>query len=214
MDTAAVDIALLIVRLGLGLTLAAHGLDKFFGSMRIPGVAGWFETIGMKPGRLHAVLAASMEIIAGLLFAAGLVTTFAAAGFVGLMVVAALLVHAKGGFFITSGGWEYTFVLALVPVTTAMIGPGKWSVDELIEISNTESLEGLRTTGVPEEPVSGATATTEASLAEYLDGWWGLIIGAGGGVVAGLLLLAAFYRKPAAGSGGPAEPSNLGESAH
>ncbi len=196
MDTAAVDIALLVVRLGLGLTLAAHGLNKFFGGGRIPGTAGWFESIGMKPGKLHAILAASMETIAGLLFAAGLVTTFAAAGFVGLMVVAALLVHTKGGFFITSGGWEYTFVLALVPVTTAMIGPGKWSVDELIEISNTESIEGVR---IPEsgELVLGATDTTKATLAEYLDGWWGLIIGAGGGVVVALLLLAAFYRKPA-----------------
>ncbi len=165
------DIALLLVRVGLGVTLALHGYNKFFGGGKIPGTAGWFGSIGMRPGRLHAVLAASTEMGAGLLFAFGLLTSFAAAGFVGLMVVAALLVHRKSGFFIVSGGWEYTFILGFVPVCVAAIGPGELSVDHLIKLG-----------------------TDELPLHAYFDSYWGFIISAGGGVLAALLLLAIFYR--------------------
>ena len=55
----AYDVGLLILRLVLGLTLAAHGYNKFFGGGRIPGTAGWFESIGMKYGTFQAVVAAT-----------------------------------------------------------------------------------------------------------------------------------------------------------
>src|ERR1700751_3382991 len=84
----AYDLGLLILRLVLGLTLAAHGFNKFFGGGRIPGTARWFESIGMKHGTFQAVVAASTEISAGLGLAAGLLTPIPAAGFVALMFVA------------------------------------------------------------------------------------------------------------------------------
>ena len=46
---AAYDVGVLILRVVLGLTMAAHGYNKFFGGGRIPGTAGWFDSIGMKP---------------------------------------------------------------------------------------------------------------------------------------------------------------------
>ncbi|WP_156748636.1 DoxX family protein, partial [Mycobacterium sp. E3198] len=58
------DVGLLILRLVLGLTLAAHGFNKFFGGGRIPGTARWFESIGMKPGKFHATVAATTEMAA------------------------------------------------------------------------------------------------------------------------------------------------------
>ena len=61
----AYNVGLLILRLVLGLTLAAHGLNKFFGGGRIPGTARWFESIGMKPGKFHAAVAATTEVSAG-----------------------------------------------------------------------------------------------------------------------------------------------------
>ena len=76
----AYDVGLLILRLGLGLTLAAHGLNKFFGGGRIPGTARWFESIGMKPGKFHAVVAATTEVCAGLGLAAGLLGLLTALG--------------------------------------------------------------------------------------------------------------------------------------
>jgi putative oxidoreductase len=162
----AYDLGLLILRVVLGLTLAAHGFNKFFGGGRIPGTAGWFESIGMRYGRLQAVAAATTEVSAGLGLAAGLLTPIPAAGFVALMFVAAWTVHRPNGFFIVKEGWEYNLVLALSAVAVATIGPGEYSLDWLIFGTN------------------------------WRNGWHGLLIslllGLGGGV--GQLLL--FYRPP------------------
>ena len=126
------DVGLLILRLVLGLTLAAHGLNKFFVGGRIPGTARWFESIGMKPGKFHATVAATTETAAGLGLAAGLLTPIPAAGFVSLMLVAAWTVHRANGFFIVKEGWEYNLVLAVSAVVVATLGAGKLSLDWLI----------------------------------------------------------------------------------
>ena len=160
------DWALLLLRVVVGLTLAAHGYNKFFGGGRIAGTGRWFESIGMRPGRRHAVLAAAGEIGAGLALAAGFLTAPAAAGFVGLMAVAFWVAHRGKGFFVMNDGWEYTAVLATAAAAIAMAGPGDLSVDGVI------------------------------GIADVLDGWAGLAISAGGGLVAAALLLAVFYRPP------------------
>ncbi len=128
----AFDIGLLILRVLLGLTLAAHGYAKFFSGGRIAGTASWFDGIGMKPGLLHARLAASGEVGFGLALAAGLLTPLAAAGFVALMLVAAWTVHRTNGFFIVHDGWEYNLVLAVAAVVVATLGPGAISLDDLL----------------------------------------------------------------------------------
>src|ERR1700693_1941799 len=116
----------LILRLCLGLTLAAHGFNKFFGGGRIPGTARWFESIGMKPGMLHARIAATTEVTAGLGLAPGLLTPIPAARFVALMLVAAWTVHRHNGFFIVKEGWEYNLILATTAVAVATIGAGRF----------------------------------------------------------------------------------------
>ena len=108
------DVGLLVLRLVLGVTLALHGFNKFFGGGRIPGTARWFESIGMKPGKFHATVAATTEVSAGLGLAAGLLTPIPAAGFVSLMLVAAWTVHRHNGFFIVKEGWEYNLILAVM----------------------------------------------------------------------------------------------------
>jgi putative oxidoreductase len=128
----AYDLGLLILRLVLGLTLAAHGFNKFFGGGRIPGTARWFESIGMTHGTFQAVVAATTEVSAGLGLAAGLLTPIPAAGFVALMFVASWTVHRPNGFFIVKEGWEYNLVLALGAVAVATLGAGQYSLDWLI----------------------------------------------------------------------------------
>jgi putative oxidoreductase len=125
----AYDVGMLILRLVLGVTLAAHGFNKFFGGGRIPGTARWFESIGMKYGTFQAVTAATTEVSAGLGLAAGLLTPIPAAGFVALMLVAAWTVHRHNGFFIVKEGWEYNLILATTAVAIATFGPGKYSLD-------------------------------------------------------------------------------------
>ena len=95
-----IDLILFITRLVLGLTIFVHGWNKFFGGGQIPGTGRWFESIGVKKGKLNAYLAASTEISVGLMLAVGLLTTFASAGLIGLMVVAGWTVHRNNGFFI------------------------------------------------------------------------------------------------------------------
>jgi len=160
------NLAMLILRVGIGLTFAAHGYGKIFQGGRIPGTAGWFDSMGMKPGKLHAWMAALTEIGAGLLLALGLFTPLAAAGMIGVMVVAGWTVHRHNGFMIVREGWEYTFVLAVVAAAVATLGPMEWSIDSALGID------------------------------DNWDGYVGLAIGAGGGVLAGLTQLLLFYRPP------------------
>jgi len=130
-----VNAGLLLIRVVLGLTMAAHGYNKFFGGGRIPGTARWFDSMGMKPnGRIHAILAATTEMGSGLLLAAGLLTPLAAAGIVGLMVVAGWTVHRANGFFIVKSGWEYNLVLATAATGVALIGPGRYSIDHALDL--------------------------------------------------------------------------------
>jgi putative oxidoreductase len=133
----AVDTGLLLLRIAVGGTFAAHGFNKFFGGGRISGTARWFDSIGMRPGRLHALAAASTEVGAGLMLAFGLLTPFAAAAMVAVMLVAAWTVHRQAGFFSAGGGWEYNAVLAVVALTVATTGPGQVSLDHAAGIEIT-----------------------------------------------------------------------------
>jgi putative oxidoreductase len=162
------DVGLLILRLVLGVTLAAHGYNKFFGGGRIPGTARWFESIGMKPGKFHATVAATTEMSAGLGLAAGLLTPIPAAGFVSLMLVAAWTVHRHNGFFIVKEGWEYNLILAVSAVAVATLGPGRFSLDWVIFGVN-----------------------------DPLIGWNGLLLSVLLGLAGALGQLLIFYRPPA-----------------
>ncbi|MBM6402990.1 DoxX family protein [Phycicoccus sp. CSK15P-2] len=124
-----VDLGMLVVRLALGPMLVVHGANKVWGGGGLVGTAGWFESLGLRPGWLHARVAAGTELVAGTLVTLGLLTAPAAAAFVGLMTVAALTDHAGKGFFVFKGGWEYVVVVATVAVGLAVVGPGGWSLD-------------------------------------------------------------------------------------
>ena len=142
--TTVTALALLVLRCVIGLTMAAHGWNKFTGGGKIPGTGRWFDSIGMRPGRLNAYLAASSVVGAGLLLAVGLLTSFGAAGIIGVMTVAGWTTHRSNGFFILKEGWEYVFVLASMSLVAAVLGPGSWSADDALGIAG--DLDG--TTGL------------------------------------------------------------------
>jgi putative oxidoreductase len=129
------DLGLLIVRLALGPMLVLHGWNKVFGGGGLTGTAGWFEGLGLRPGWLHARLAAATEIGAGLLLTLGLVTGLASTAYVGLMAVAMMTDHRGKGYFVFKGGWEYTLLVAMVAVGLASTGPGKWSADHVLDLA-------------------------------------------------------------------------------
>jgi len=165
-DVDAINLAMLIARVAFGLMMAAHGYNHFFRGGRIAGTGRWFDSLGMKPGRIHAIVASTTEVGAGLMLAVGLLTPFAAAGFIGLMTVAIWTVHRKNGFFIIKEGWEYTFLIAVAALLIATIGPLKYSLDRAFDI---------------DDDLSGTFGF-----------WVSLLLGLG----ASHALLAVFYRPP------------------
>jgi putative oxidoreductase len=132
------SVGLLILRLVVGLGLAAHGAQKLFGWFGGYGIAGtgqFFEGLGFRPGRLHAVQAGLAEVFGGLFLAAGFLTPLGAAAVVAVMLVAAVAVHLKGGFFLQNSGYEYTLVLGAAALALAFTGPGVISLDHALGIA-------------------------------------------------------------------------------
>jgi putative oxidoreductase len=128
------EIGLLLLRLTAGLTLAAHGAQKLFGWFGGPGLEATgllFETIGFLPGRRQALMAGLAETGGGFLLALGLLTPIAAAVICSVMLVA-MAVHIKQGFFAQNGGYEYALVLGTVALSLAFTGPGSFSLDALL----------------------------------------------------------------------------------
>src|SRR5207247_590491 len=72
---------LLILRLVLGLTMAAHGMQKLLGVYRGPGPAALgaaLERLRVLPGRRWAAVSGAVELLGGLLVAVGLLGVIAA----------------------------------------------------------------------------------------------------------------------------------------
>jgi putative oxidoreductase len=127
------DVGLLLLRLGTGGVLAAHGTQKLFGWFGGPGLdaAGQFmESVGYRPGRAYATVAGLAEAGGGTLLALGLATPAAGAAAAGAMAGAAA-VQVPNGFFVQSGGYEYPASLGLTAASLAVGGPGRLSVDAL-----------------------------------------------------------------------------------
>ena len=140
------DIGILLLRLVLGLTLAAHGAQKLFGWFGGPGLQGaaaGMEKLGFVPGRRSAFLAGLTEAGAGLFLALGLATPAAAAAGFAVMVVAGVSAHLKQGFFLQKGGYEYTLVLGLASLSLAFTGAGALSADALLGLQPRGPLWGV-----------------------------------------------------------------------
>ncbi|GGW98455.1 RpiR family transcriptional regulator [Streptomyces malachitofuscus] len=128
------DLGLLLLRLGTGGVLAAHGTQKLFGWFGGGGIEGtgqFMEAIGYAPGRTSATMAGLAEAGGGTLLALGLATPAAGAAAAGAMAGASA-VHAPNGFFNQEGGFEYAASLGLTAAGLAVTGPGRLSLDHLL----------------------------------------------------------------------------------
>jgi putative oxidoreductase len=126
------DLALLALRLVVGLLFVGHGAQKLFGVFGGGGVeatSGMFDSIGLRPGWLHARAAGTAEFLGGALIALGLFTPFAAAALVGVMTAAVLTVHAPNGIWNTNQGYEFNLVMSAAVFALAGVGAGAWSLD-------------------------------------------------------------------------------------
>lgn len=127
------NLGLLLIRLVFGLTFAAHGTQKlfgWFGGHGLNGTAGWLESIGMKPGKLNALVAGLGELVGGLLLALGFGLPVAAFLITAAMLVAIIKVHSKS-YWATAGGFEYNLAIIAVAIGMALVGPGAYSLQNL-----------------------------------------------------------------------------------
>jgi putative oxidoreductase len=125
------SLGLLLLRFAVGVVFIAHGYNHIFGGGKIEGTGRWFNSLGMKPGILHAWVASLTELGAGALLLLGLLTPFAGAGVVGVMLVAWITNHRKNGFFIfrPGEGYEYVMTLTFCGLLFGGTGGGKYSLD-------------------------------------------------------------------------------------
>ena len=132
-----VSAGLLILRVMVGIVMFAHGYNHVFRGGKIAGTGRWFESLGMKPGVLHAWLASITELVAGRdARSSGSSRPLAAAGVVGVMLVALITNHIKNGFFIfrPGEGYEYVLTLCMVGLAIGALGAGEWSIDNAIDL--------------------------------------------------------------------------------
>src|SRR3989442_6060473 len=96
-----IALGLLILRVVVGLTLAAHGAQKLFGWFGGSGMNGWaqmVEKLRIRPARPWAWVAALAEFGGGLLFALRLLSPLGSLPIAGSMPVAIATVHPAKGF--------------------------------------------------------------------------------------------------------------------
>ncbi len=132
------DIALLIVRLLVGLGFAGHGAQKlfgWFGGYGLKATGGFFASLGFRPGPFFAFLAGFGEFVGGVLIALGLGGPIGPALMISVMVVAAITVHLKNGFFVSKNGIEVPLLYFCLAVLFAFVGFGTYSLDDIWALS-------------------------------------------------------------------------------
>lgn len=126
------DVALLLLRVALGVTFLAHGAQKLFGAFSGPGVAGvagFFGKLGIPLPGVMAWVISLLEFFGGLAIGVGLFTRWVAVLLACNMAVALLKVHLPRGFFVSTGGVELVLLLGTIALALALLGPGGISLD-------------------------------------------------------------------------------------
>jgi putative oxidoreductase len=137
---------LLILRLVVGVALAAHGSQKLFGWWGGPGVRGLhahLTTMRFRPAPLWVAGAIGTEIGGGLLLALGFLSPLGSVGAGAAMIMAIVAFHWGKGFFGQRGGLEMPLLYLVAASVLGITGPGSWSLDSLFGIALPEPATGL-----------------------------------------------------------------------
>jgi len=138
-----VALGLLILRVVIGLVVAAHGFQKLFGRWGGAGMQGWVGAMNrmrIRPAVPWAWISTLSEVLGGLGLAVGLLTPLPSLAIAGSMLVAIALVHWPKGFWATKGGYEFNLSILAAIAAIALIGPGAYSLDSALGIHLPEPL--------------------------------------------------------------------------
>jgi putative oxidoreductase len=136
-DQDALNIALLVARLWVGAVIFAHGWRHLQSVRSGPGMANWFESLGLRNGPLQAWNVTLTELAAGVALVFGFLTPLSYGGVASIAFVALVTNHWKNGFwsFNKGEGWEYVSVLGVLSLVLGTVGPGQWSLDDAFGFS-------------------------------------------------------------------------------
>jgi putative oxidoreductase len=129
------DFGLLLLRIGIGGTFLAHGLQKVFGlwgGLDIAGFARSIQVLGYQQTTTLAWATGIGELVAGAFVLLGLATPLAAAGLLGIMINAVLVKYGNGFFVAGPTGAmaiELDLVLGLGAAAVVLTGPGRFALD-------------------------------------------------------------------------------------
>jgi putative oxidoreductase len=132
MSTTVSNVVILLARVAIGVTLFAHGWQKFF-TNGIEATAQGFESMGVPAATASAVFAAVVELVGGALLVVGLLTPLVAVLVVVDMAGAFWFAHrAAGTIFVGEGGYELVLVLAAGAALVGAVAGGRFGVDGLL----------------------------------------------------------------------------------
>jgi putative oxidoreductase len=136
-DVDALNIALLVARVMVGAVMLAHGWRHLQSVRSGPGMANWFESLGLRNGPLQAWNVTITELAAGAALVVGFLTPLSYGGAASIALVALATNHWKNGFFIFNKGegWEYVGTLGVLSIALGALGPGEWSLDDAFGFS-------------------------------------------------------------------------------
>ncbi|MFC4126301.1 DoxX family protein [Nocardia rhizosphaerae] len=143
-STLPTDAGLLVLRVGVGATMAAHGTQKLFGWFDGGGLDGtdrFFTASGYPSGKFFPVLAGLSETLGGIGLILGLFTPLAAAAILGVMLNA-MSVKWGAGFFLPKG-IEYEVVLATAAGGLALTGAGGFAFDRFLGLRDYKLAYGV-----------------------------------------------------------------------
>lgn len=133
------DFGLLLVRIVVGLLMAAHGTQKlfgWFGGYGLRPTGDFFAQLGFQPGTLFAAAAGASEMLGGLLLALGFLGPVGPALIISVMIVASITVHWEHGLFNSNNGYELPLIYSVVAVGIALTGFGHYSLDAGLGIAS------------------------------------------------------------------------------
>jgi putative oxidoreductase len=119
------------LRATLGSTMLYHGISKLK-KEGLEQTAGFFENVGIKPGRPWALATGWSEVLAGTLSILGIGTRVAALSIIVTQTVAIAKVHRSKGFDVLKGGYEFNLSLIAAALGLLLGGPGKVSVHQAL----------------------------------------------------------------------------------
>lgn len=127
--SSAVDWALLIARVIVGIVFMAHGAQKLFGAFGGPGLSAVVQMMGPL-----GYLVTIGEFFGGLGLVVGFLSRFSAASIIVIMLGAIGMVHAQFGFFMNwmgnqaGEGFEYHLLAIAILLTILIAGPGRFAL--------------------------------------------------------------------------------------